>query len=215
MSYEAKEHYQKEEVADAYDRVRFRGLKGALVNCLEQRLLVRALSGLRSGGLVLDLPVGTGRMSRRLAAQGYRPVGADISAPMLRLAARLAGKDRRSAQLVCSDGEALPFADGSFDGVVCFRLMSHLPREARVTLLREMARVAADRVVAVYQPHKIAAWWLVYGGILGRRLPLHYASAGELEREFADAGLRSVRSHALLRWVFMERAYVLEPVQSG
>ncbi len=215
MSYEAKERYQDETVADAYDRVRFRGLKGSIVNWLEQRLLIKALSGLPSGSLVLDLPVGTGRMSRRMAAEGFRPVGVDISAPMLKLAARLSDEEGRSAELVRGDGESLPFADRSLGAGVCFRLMSHLPGDARVRLLREMARVAASRVVAVYQPHKITAWWLVYGGILRRRLPLHYASPDELEREFAAAGLRPVRSHALLRWVFMERAYVLDPVESG
>jgi len=75
-----------------------------------------------------------------------------------------------------------------------------------------MGRVASDRIVAVYQPHKAAAWWLVYGWLLRRPLPRHFAPPGELRREFAECGLRLVRSHALLRGVFMERAYVLEPV---
>ena len=206
--YEAKGHYQEEAVAAAYDRVRFSGTKGAFVNWLEQRMLLKALSGLPRGARVLDLPVGTGRMARRFSGEGFRVVGADVSAAMMRVANELGGV----GGLVRADGEALPFADKTFGAAVCIRLLSHLPAEARKRMLREMARVASDRIVAVYQPHKAAAWWLVYGWLLRRPLPRHFASPGELRREFAECGLRLVRSHALLRGVFMERAYVLEPV---
>ena len=65
-SYTAKQHYQQDEVADDYDRERFSGLRGWFVNRLEQSLLMKAMDGVPRGGRVLDLPVGTGRMSRRL-----------------------------------------------------------------------------------------------------------------------------------------------------
>ena len=204
MTYEAKEHYQREEIASTYDAERFRGLRGALVNRLEQRLLMRALAGLPPGASVLDLPTGTGRMARRLSQAGYHVTGADISLPMLR-----AADADGPTSLVRADAESLPFARKSFDAIVCFRLMSHLPPEARSTVLREMARVARERVVVVYQPHRAALWWLVYGLLLRRPVPRYYASPAELAREFPAAGLRPVRSHSLLRGVFMERAYVL------
>jgi ubiquinone/menaquinone biosynthesis C-methylase UbiE len=209
--YEAKGHYQQESVAAAYDRVRFSGLGGSFVNRLEQRMLMKALAGLPRGARILDLPVGTGRMSRRFAAEGFRPIGADISEAMMGVA-RSVGD---ALPLVRADGEALPFARKSFDAAVCIRLLSHLPPEARRQLLRELARVASDRVVAVYQPHKTAAWWLLYGGLLRRPLPRYYVSDGALRDEFADCGLRVVRSHALLRGVFMERAYVLAPIDGS
>ena len=206
MTYEAKQHYQREEVASTYDAERFRGRRGAFVNRLEQRLLMRAMAGLPPGASVLDLPIGTGRMARRLAQAGYRVTGADISLPMLREAHANA-----ATALLRADAESLPFANQSFDAVVCFRLMSHLPPQARAAVLREMARVARERVVAVYQPHRAALWWLVYGLLLRRPVPRFYASPADLAREFSAGGLRSVRSHSLLRGVFMERDYVLAP----
>ena len=212
-SYEAKEHYRDEAVAAAYDRVRFRGIRGTLVDWLEQRLLMKAIQDVRPGGKVLDLPVGTGRMARRLAAAGYRVVGADVSVPMLRLARELAIEANEPAGLLRGEAETLPFADGTFDVAVCFRLLPHLPAEARTKILREMARVA-HRVVAVYQPHKVSIWWLLSGLILRRPMPRHYVSAKELEKELAGCGLRVMRSHALLRGVLMARAYVLEPAAS-
>lgn len=211
MPYKAKQHYQDEYVADGYDAARFRGFRGRLVHWLEQRLLLKALAGLPPGSRVLDLPVGTGRMARLLSNAGYRVAGADISRPMLGLARELAGLEGVRHDLVRGDGERLPFADQSFDAVVCLRLLPHLPAGARCALLREMARVSRGRVVAAYQPHRVALWWLVNGLLLRKRLPRHYASPAELDEEFAACGLRPVRSHSLLRWAFMDRTYVLAP----
>ena len=211
-SYEAKELYQREDIAADYDRARFRGLRGAIINYLEQRLLMRAMSGVEKGARVLDLPVGTGRMSRRLHNEGYRPVGADVSVPMLSIAADLAREAGQRSVLLRADAERLPFADGSVEVAVCFRLLSHLPPEVRRRILREMGRVARDRVIAVYQPHRLSLWWLVYGFLLRRPIPRYFVSHKDLQEEFAASGLRPLNSHALLRGPFMERAYVLQPV---
>ena len=75
-----------------------------------------------------------------------------------------------------------------------------------------MARVAKERVIAVYQPHRMALWWLFYGLLLRRQLPRYFVTPSKLPTEFSNAGLQIVRSQTLLRGVFMERAYVLEPV---
>lgn len=204
-TYEAKRHYQQEAIASSYDAARFHGLRGSCVNRLEQRLLLKSVAGLPPGALVLDLPTGTGRMARCLGKAGYRVVGADISLPMLREARR------SSMPLVRAEAERLPFADNTFDAAVCFRLMSHLPPDARRLVLAEMGRVARQRVVVVYQPQRAALWWLLYGLLLRTRLPRFYASPADLAREFAATGLRPLRSHALLSGVLMERAYVLAP----
>jgi len=47
------------------------------------------------------------------------------------------------------DGRTLPFADGSFDCVVLCNVLHHVPKDARVPLLRECARVAAAGTVYV------------------------------------------------------------------
>ncbi len=119
MSYDAKEHYQQEDIASGYDAERFRGVSGFLVDWLERRLLDQAMEGAGPGCRVLDLPVGTGRMSRHLESAGHHAIGADISFAMMQRARELSGG---AALLVRSDAESLPFADDSFDVAVCFRL---------------------------------------------------------------------------------------------
>jgi demethylmenaquinone methyltransferase/2-methoxy-6-polyprenyl-1,4-benzoquinol methylase len=72
---------------------------------------VRALA-LAPGSVVLDLAAGTGDLSRGAARAGYRTVGVDLSAGMLEA-------DRSRHPRAQGDSARLPFADGSFDGVVC------------------------------------------------------------------------------------------------
>jgi demethylmenaquinone methyltransferase/2-methoxy-6-polyprenyl-1,4-benzoquinol methylase len=87
-----------------------------------RRSTVAALA-LPAGALVLDLACGTGDLSRLAVREGYRVVGTDLSAGML------AANDR-TAPVVEADGLALPFAGGTFDGLVCgyaLRNFSDLP----------------------------------------------------------------------------------------
>lgn len=96
-----------------------------------RRRTVRAL-GLAPGCLVLDVACGTGDLSRELARQRLRPIGADLSAGMLR-----AG--RGAIALLQADAGDLPVPDAAFDGVACaFGLRNFADLGA---VLTEMGRV--------------------------------------------------------------------------
>lgn len=68
-----------------------------------------------AGARILDLACGAGRHLSPLAAAGYRPVGLDLSAPLLRRAARDFG-----GPLVQGDMRAVPLAAAAVDAVVQF-----------------------------------------------------------------------------------------------
>lgn len=74
----------------------------------------RAVRELRLPGaaLVADLACGTGDLCRELGRNGYRAVGFDLSAGMLRRA-------RTDAPLVQADVLRLPLRDRSMDGATC------------------------------------------------------------------------------------------------
>jgi demethylmenaquinone methyltransferase/2-methoxy-6-polyprenyl-1,4-benzoquinol methylase len=76
-----------------------------------RRATIAAL-GLPEGSLLLDLACGTGDFTRLAQRRGFDVVGADLSRGML--AANHAG-----APLLQADCSRLPFADGTFDGLVC------------------------------------------------------------------------------------------------
>lgn len=89
---------------------------------------------------VLDVGTGEGQVARALQAAGppaRQVVGVDPSAAQLGFAAEAAG----GPVFVRGAGEALPFADGCFDAVVCCLVIEHA--EDPDAVLCEMARVLA------------------------------------------------------------------------
>jgi len=81
----------------------------------------------------LDVATGGGHVARRLREAGLQVVATDAAPGM-------------DPDVVCRS-EELPFADGSFDVVAC-RLAAHHFADVRAAV-REMARVAAGRVIVV------------------------------------------------------------------
>jgi SAM-dependent methyltransferase len=93
-------------------------------------LIVEWAEGARTA---LDVATGGGHVARRLREAGLEVVSCDPAPGM-------------GADVVCS-AEHLPFADGSFDVVAC-RVAAHHFEDAGAAM-REMARVASDRVLVV------------------------------------------------------------------
>jgi len=137
--------------AQQYDRRRFSGLKGRLYRWLEESAIQQALSGLPPGSAVLDAACGTGRVTALLRRQGFRPTGYDISAAMIAVAReRVTSLGHDDVPLVAGDVQHLPYPAGSFDAATCVGLLMHLDTDARVGVLRQLARVARERLVVQY-----------------------------------------------------------------
>jgi len=95
---------------------------------------VASVADLVRGRDVLEVGCGTGLILARLARLARRAVGVDLSPGMLAVA-----RDR-GLDVVEGDATALPFPDASFDAVVSFKVLAHVP-DIRAAL-SEMARVA-------------------------------------------------------------------------
>jgi SAM-dependent methyltransferase len=93
------------------------------------------------GGSVLDVASGFGQDSLALAGRGARVVGAEPSARMTGWARLQSGKVAENPpRWVRAFGDALPFADGVFDAVLCKGAIDHFDRPDLA--IAEMARVA-------------------------------------------------------------------------
>ena len=116
-----------------YDRTR------ALPTDLAQRQ-TEMLAGVLAGrGTVLEIGVGTGRVSLPLWQRGVPLFGIDLSAPMLhRLAVNAAGNH---FPLVIGDATVLPFGDGSLDAVIAAHVLHLIPewRQAVAEIHRALA----------------------------------------------------------------------------
>ena len=164
---------------------------------------VLAAAGVAVGHRLLDVATGTGEAaSMGLAEIGAAGlvVGADISVEMLRPARTRLG-DRRFRAVV-ADGQALPFADASFDSVICQLGLMFFPDPAHgLAEFRRVLRPRCRAAVCVISVPDRAPMWGVLADILSRYLPeqrnvLHLsfalADAGRLEGLMARAGFRGI-----------------------
>ena len=100
----------------------------------------------------LDIGTGRGALLRLLDRQlrfERDPVGLDFSRPMLNFAAADEERAGRPSALVQATATRLPFADGSFQLVLCGHLVKHLDDDGLRDLLDEIYRVLSPGGLAL------------------------------------------------------------------
>src|SRR5262249_42906340 len=107
---------------------------------VEGKLLPWALQGVELGDDVLEVGPGPGVTTDLLRGRVAQLTALEVeAAAAAALQERLGGSGVR---VVHGDGEAMPFADGSFSGVVAFTMLHHVPTAAaQDRLLAEARRV--------------------------------------------------------------------------
>ena len=104
------------------------------------------------GDLVLEFGSGTSYASELLNRVGYRTVALDLDVEMLTFARERMGLDSRLipawASYTAGDGQRLPFADASFDGVICLNALHHMPDYTAA--LSEIRRIVKPGARAVF-----------------------------------------------------------------
>jgi ubiquinone/menaquinone biosynthesis C-methylase UbiE len=182
-----------------YQQRRYRGLDQAWVNWREQRIMARLLTQCRlAGGTLLDVPCGYGRFSPLFARLGITAIGADMSRDMLRLAAETQAPQGRGHWLRANIF-ALPFAEGTFDGALCIRLLHHRYSDAeRQRILHELARVSRRFVLISFYRltslHALTRRWP------GTRRRLGMMTLPQLQELAQASGLQIQHMHSLLRY---------------
>ena len=180
-----------------------RDLKGRL----ERRAVLRMIAAFPAGGHILDCPCGTGRVMQLLLEKNFRVTAADCSGHMVsrsreNMLERFPALSGRMGFCV-EDVMGTTFADRSFDGVICNRLLHHYDnRETRITVLRELARVSRGLVVVSFTNARSVS-------SIRKRLRANLAgqpyrasstpTRAQMVREFAEAGLTCVRTIGVLR----------------
>lgn len=157
----------------------------------EMAMIAKGLNLTRDVRTVLDAPCGVGRASIWLAQQGCQVVGVDLGEAALALAANLAAEAGVTASFESHDIFALPFADRTFDAVLCFRLLHHFesPR-LRSRLIAELCRVSARHVlISRISPASVTSLRRRLRHMLsGKPIKQYPVSAAELDRELARHG---------------------------
>jgi protein-S-isoprenylcysteine O-methyltransferase Ste14/SAM-dependent methyltransferase len=155
----------------------------------EMQLLSRVFAQVPLGS-VLDIPSGGGRVGVLLAQHQYQVTCADYSPAMVDITRHTAAQVGVDIAVDQQDIEAMTYADRAFDTIVCFRLFHHFPNRAiRARAVREMCRVARDRVVVSYfSPLAFSALERKARGTINGRQSKFTTSLNEVCSYFEDCG---------------------------
>lgn len=180
----------------------------------EVALAARALRSVPRSETLLDLPCGAARMTVELARLGFRQLAAaDVSPAMVELARQRLAEEGLAAPVSLADAEHLPFADGEFDNVFCFRLFHHFPDDRlRQQVAAELCRVAKRRVLVSYldrrafaaRKRQLQSWWRP------RAASKFTQSPEQMAAFFRQSGFRPVADLARLPYWHSLRILVAE-----
>ena len=190
-------------VAQGYDAVADRYLAWSSVAPVRRRYLDRLLEMLPAGSDVLELGCGAGEPVTRELAERHRLVAVDISARHLELAAQVAP----TARLLLANMLELAFEPASFDAVVAFYSLTHVPRTHHADLLARIVGWLRPRGIvlltlgAADEPGSVDDDWLgapmyfshydaATNRAMARRAGIHVVSADVVEEDARDAGAR-------------------------
>jgi ubiquinone/menaquinone biosynthesis C-methylase UbiE len=113
----------------------------------------------RATGAVLEVAVGTG-LNLPYYPAGVQLTGVDLSPAMLDIARKRARELGREVDLREADASALPFADATFDTVVCTLALCAIPDH--VAAVAEMVRVLSPGGQVLLLDHIGSSWWPVW-----------------------------------------------------
>jgi len=150
----ARERFSQRSLADKYpseysSRWRDRREKKCIEMCLE---------AIPRGSRVLDLPCGTGRLTRMLVSRGFQVTGADVSEAMLgharenyRKYQREQGGSAPDVQFEIRDVLSTGFNNDQFGGITCIRLFHHFDdAETRRRALKELRRICNGPIIVTF-----------------------------------------------------------------
>lgn len=176
----------------------------ALMGPISERAI--ELAGLPSDAVVLDVACGPGTLALQIAPRVKRVQALDFAPAMLehlRAAAATAGIS--NVETTTGDGQALPFADETFDaGFSMFGLMFFPDRPKGFSELHRVLRAGGVAVVSSWAPvEESSLMTLMFGAVRvmdpSRPAPqadmLSLENPARLRAEMAEAGFESVAVH--------------------
>jgi 2-polyprenyl-3-methyl-5-hydroxy-6-metoxy-1,4-benzoquinol methylase len=185
----------------------------------EKHCITNAMRHIPPGSRVLDLPCGTGRLTRLLMDHGFQVTAADVSETMLTTAhenitarRQTRGKILPYVNFELRDVMQTGYADGQFDAIVCNRLFHHFTESGtRLRALKELRRISRGPVIlSFFNSFALDAAYRKACDILRRRTPLDRIPIAYtvFHAELRAVGFR-VQKRIAVRWGISPHWYVV------
>ena len=142
-SYSAQKHY-KGKVAKDYNKMRNSSLKWRR----EQILINKIIAKLPEESVILDLPIGTGRLLP-MYKKSHTIFGIDISRDMLDETRNNSLKFGINKKIKLKQGNAenIVLKDNTVDFVICLRLLNLVPLSVLKNIIKEFSRVSKNGLI--------------------------------------------------------------------
>ena len=177
-----KEQYQSHDAANRYHKASIGKYRGSLKGTLRsfcaakfiadrERSVIRYLITQVPHKNILDAPCGTGKLAPDLQNLGSRITCTDISESMIEIAKKVYKEiDYKKVSFIKADLErASTSIKGSYDVVVCLRLMQRVTEKKRELMLEEFSKLSKHLIVSFaiensYHKYRRALRRLFLGG---------------------------------------------------
>jgi len=160
--------------------------------------MVRA-SGCNAGDRVLDICTGTGELALAFARHGIHTVAIDLARDMLRIGTRKSSFDH--LDFLETDAIQLPFPNKSFNVVVVSLALHHMPEIVQIEVMREMTRLASQKVIMLEWHTPRERHWQILKGLLIRVMDVSEHLQDWMRQDFQStcnlAGLEVDREEVL------------------
>ena len=127
----------KKMVKSAYDKIGSNYQATRRVDSQDVLNLHRLTDRLKNGASILDAGCGSGYPVSQILARNFQVTGVDFSTKQTKRAR--AGLS--NASFVCADIANLPFQESTFNAIVSFYAMIHIPREEHQQLIMNFHRI--------------------------------------------------------------------------
>lgn len=127
-----------------------------MVSEIEKRA-VRHMLQAKPNEIILDIGTGSGRIGHAIGTHGAKIIGIDTSTEMIAPAIiKKRTEGLKKYEIIMADAEHMPFKEGSFDAIICLRVLkwvSHYP-----PVIAEMSKVLKPGGRLVLDVANIFGW---------------------------------------------------------
>ncbi len=156
----------KKIVKEGYDAVGAKYTSTRNEELVEMEFLPEFSEHIPSDGRVLDLGCGAGYPFTKYLSERFEVTGVDISPKQI----ESARKNVPNATFLCKDMTQLDFSEASFDGILGYYSIIHVPRDEHLGLFSSMFHILRPKGVALISLHRVDDPEYLYDDYFGSKM---------------------------------------------